>query len=186
MKRLFLLLVVLILAGCAAKTATQPTGEQQTTYIATLDKALADSKTATEAKNSMGYKMVLETSTKKAKVGDYVVIGVMVNNLEQMPKTFFLTAEFFDAIDFSSNKITEADAATMKTWLDASEFSQFTIENQKSQYVPVVIKVGEEIASGIKTKSGTYQFRIKGYYIDKHDVKKQYDTDKSVYVTVQA
>lgn len=186
MKRLFLLFVLLILTGCAAKTTTTTettSSGVETTQIAKLDGLIADAKTAVEAKQNIGMKIVIDNNFKTAKPGDYVVFGLLLNSQFAVKKNFIVEAEFLEARDTSNNKL-EADRDLMKTWLDSNEFEIFELDNQQTQFVPVIIKIGNEYASGKPVVKGSYKFNIKSYSDIEGTSKSEYDADKTVFITV--
>lgn len=188
MKKIFLILALLLLVGCAAQTKVadvRPSEKTvQTTYISTLDKAIDDSKAATEAKQNIGYKTVLEINNKKAKVGDYVVFGLILNNLKPQTDSFLVDVEFWEAKDNINNKI-EVDENTIKEWLIANNFKPFVLEHRESKFVPIIIKVGDEIKPGVKTVKGSYKFTVKTFSDVKETSKKPYDSDKTLFLAVE-
>ncbi len=185
MKHIFFIFALLLLVGCAAQTEVRPSEQTtKTTYISTLDKAIDESRAATEAKQNKGYKTILEINNKKAKVGDYVVFGILLNNLESKTDTFALSAEFWEARDSMNNKI-ETDVELVETWLQGTNFEPFSLNHGESKFIPIIIKIGSEIAPGVKTVKGSYKFIVKSYNEVKETSKKPYDTDKTLFVSVE-
>ena len=185
MKKIFLVFILLVLGGCASQTdvAQVGTDDVKTTQIVELDDLIAESRSTTEAKKNIGIKINLEGNNKKAGINDYVVFGVLLNNAGVKTDNFLIDVEFFEARDSFNNKI-ETDSDVIKTWLNPSNFELFVLESQQSKFVPVIIKVGEEIKPGVSTVKGTYKFKIKSYTEIEGSFRDEYDSDKIIFVSV--
>ncbi|MFC1728486.1 hypothetical protein ACFLZ7_03415 [Nanoarchaeota archaeon] len=185
MKRLFLVFVLLLLAGCGANTETVMEDEGlKTTQISDLDKMILESKGATEAKHRVGKRTTLEINNRKANTGDYVLFGLVISNINSKESNFMVGAEFYEAKDFNNNKIS-VDKETMNGWLSPNNFELFTLGSGENKFVPVIVKVGSETSSGIATEPGSYKFEIQAYTNLEGSRSDEYDGKQIVFITVK-
>lgn len=184
MKRLFMAFVLLLLVGCGADTKTVMEGEGlKTTQIGALDQLILESKGVTEAKHKVGQRTTLEINNKKASIGDHVVFGLVVGNINSREKNFMVGLEFYEARDFNNNKIS-VNEDTMKQWLNPSNFAEFDLTSQETEFVPIIIKIGSETAPGIVTEPGSYKFEVQTYTDIEGSRSDEYDSKKVVFITI--
>ena len=196
MRKLITILGILLLAltACAPSNGgiPQATGMKESvpssvtgTSADEEDKLIEQVKADTESKNVKSQVFFLPINNKKGKPGDSVVFGSIFNLVNTQPGTYFAKIQFIEGRDKSSNKI-EVDKDTVNAWLKYSKTPSFAIEEKGSEFVPIIVRVKDEVAPGIETTPGTYEFEVAFFRV----VDNEFDDDvenavKSVYVKVE-
>jgi hypothetical protein len=196
MKQLLVLAGVLLLALTACTQSEggipSPTGVKEnvpsTVTGTNLDEEAAmleQVKTETIAKNDKTLELVIPVNNKRGSVGDTVAFGVNFNQVNKQAATYLARVSFIEARDKNSNKI-EVDKDTIHSWLAETETLDFALGDGESYYLPIVVRIKNEIKPGVKTVPGAYQYEIQFFRRGKYDLDEKLDKlVRSVYVRVE-
>lgn len=183
----------LILSACApaAQPSVQPKlgGQPIETFpeAEPTDEAqlIEQVRAETEPKNIKTEQVVVPVNIKKGSVGDFVVFGVMFNQVNKPAATYFATVTFIEGRDKNNNRI-EVDKDTVRSWIRVSETERFALPDKGSQFVPVSFRIREEIKPGVSTVLGSYQFEIQFHKVLSETSSDEVDgAVKQVYVKVE-
>jgi len=171
MKAIFtsILVIALILVSCAPAQTTpgsiQQLGSQPTAKTTTtLDDLIPQVKADTISKSDGVSDMQIPVNIKSGHVGDYVVIGLDLNKGNKAPGTlYFGQISYIEGRDSNSNMI-ESDKTVMNSWATPGRTETFAFsDTDKLKFIPLIMKIGPEVSSGVATTPGTYQFEVQMY-----------------------
>jgi PBP1b-binding outer membrane lipoprotein LpoB len=196
MKKIIVLLLglMLLIAACSTQTIYPQQTKGQNTPARAESVAQAEVTTSlidqvqadTEAKNVKTQDLVVPIVFKTGKIGDTVIFGAMLNQVTNMqPITYFAKVSFVEARDSNYNKI-EIDKSTVNSWIQLLQSEDVSLSEKESVFIPIIIKIGNEIKPGIKSATGSYEFSIQIYKRNDASFTEPIDNlKKSVFLKVQ-
>jgi hypothetical protein len=107
-------------------------------------------------------------------VGDSYVFPFGLTNTYMVTEQFKYEVRFVSANDFSNSVIQDIDPQIILTWFDNNKFQENTLAKYEQVFFPIGVTVGKEIASGVKTVPGNYNFAFVSYFLDS-SVYNEYD-----------
>ncbi len=195
------LAAIIVLAACASQSgiysqqSIQNGAMKNPTSVNTSQTALAQNyqsiadqvKADTIAKNDKYQQIVLPYKIKYGKIGDYIIFGLIYNPLNEDKQTIDGVITFIGARD-SNNNMIEGDSTYMgTTWIKTQQIADFYVLQQgNSTYIPLIFTIGNDIAQGVPTVPGTYQFEIQFYNKNTYGGVTKLDSQvEDIYIKVQ-
>jgi hypothetical protein len=110
-------------------------------------------------------RFAMSQNFKSMNPGEEATFAMGVVNVYTKPFYFKAVIEFDKAIDKYSNKLEGIDPEYVLSWINPTEFTTELGQTETDVWA-YKIKVGNEVADGVPTKSGSYNFDVRVYYGD--------------------
>jgi hypothetical protein len=90
---------------------------------------------------------------------DYAVIALGVKNTVSRVSDFTIDLSFREGLTPSQQSI-QLDKGLLEKWVAKNVYTTQTIERNEVKYLPLIVELGSEIASGNPLIPGTYIFDV--------------------------
>jgi hypothetical protein len=98
--------------------------------------------------------------------GESYVFPYGIANTFLLSYPFKVEVQFQSAKDPSNNVIEKADEKTILGWFSNNKFENHVLGKYGQAFIPVGVTVGKEMAPGVKTVPGNYNFALVSWYDD--------------------